>query len=77
MTELQKEKKKCLGPVRESNPGPLAPKARIMPLDQQASTANLRENLNNNSFFNEVCSVNRSSGFFYRLKSTFFQSLLL
>ena len=22
------------GPVRESNPGPLAPKARIMPLDQ-------------------------------------------
>ena len=25
-----------LGPVRESNPGPLAPKARIMPLDQQA-----------------------------------------
>ena len=25
-----------IGPVRESNPGPLAPKARIMPLDQQA-----------------------------------------
>ena len=25
-----------LGPVGESNPGPLAPKARIMPLDQQA-----------------------------------------
>ena len=25
------------GPVRESIPGPLAPKARIMPLDQQAS----------------------------------------
>ena len=24
------------GPVLESNPGPLAPKARIMPLDQQA-----------------------------------------
>ena len=24
------------GPVRESNPGPLAPEARIMPLDQQA-----------------------------------------
>ena len=24
------------GSVRESNPGPLAPKARIMPLDQQA-----------------------------------------
>ena len=24
------------GLVRESNPGPLAPKARIMPLDQQA-----------------------------------------
>ena len=28
--------KKKKGPVRESNPGPLAPKARIMPLDQQA-----------------------------------------
>ncbi len=25
------------GLVRESNPGPLAPKARIMPLDQQAT----------------------------------------
>ena len=25
-----------VGPVRESNPGSLAPKARIMPLDQQA-----------------------------------------
>ena len=25
------------GPVRESNPGPLAPEARIIPLDQQAS----------------------------------------
>ena len=24
------------GPVRELNPGPLAPKARIIPLDQQA-----------------------------------------
>ena len=29
-------KKKHLGPVRESNPGPLAPEARIIPLDQQA-----------------------------------------
>ena len=27
-----------LGPVRESNPGPLAPEARIIPLDQQAKT---------------------------------------
>ena len=27
---------KILGLVRESNPGPLAPKARIIPLDQQA-----------------------------------------
>ena len=26
------------GPVRESNPGPLAPEARIIPLDQQAET---------------------------------------
>ena len=29
-------KEPITGPVRESNPGPLAPKARIMPLDQQA-----------------------------------------
>ena len=34
-----------MGPVRESNPGPLAPKARIMPLDQQASDAVNRVNL--------------------------------
>ena len=33
-------KKNFDGPVRESNPGPLAPKARIMPLDQQASDIN-------------------------------------
>ena len=37
-------KKKVLGGkknglVRDSNPGPLAPEARIIPLDQQASTA--------------------------------------
>ena len=30
---LQKE-----GPVRDLNPGPLAPEARIIPLDQQAKT---------------------------------------
>ena len=35
MCVCSEEKK---GLVRESNPGPLAPKARIMPLDQQAST---------------------------------------
>ena len=29
-----------IGPVRKSNPGPLAPKARIMPLDQQADVCN-------------------------------------
>ena len=34
-----------MGPVRESNPGPLAPKARIMPLDQQASHEGGRVNL--------------------------------
>jgi hypothetical protein len=27
----------CRGPLRESNPGPLAPKARIIPLDQAAN----------------------------------------
>lgn len=31
-----KKKKKKNGLVRESNPGPLAPEARIIPLDQQA-----------------------------------------
>ena len=33
-----KKKKKKFGLVRESNPGPLAPEARIIPLDQQACT---------------------------------------
>ena len=33
-----KKKKKDNGLVRDSNPGPLAPKARIMPLDQQATS---------------------------------------
>ena len=41
----KKEKEKEMGPVRESNPGPLAPKARIMPLDQQASHAKIGVNL--------------------------------
>jgi len=27
-----------MGPIRESNPGPLAPDARITPLDQEAKT---------------------------------------
>ena len=31
------EKRKRFGLVRESNPGPLAPEARIIPLDQQAT----------------------------------------
>ena len=35
-TGSRKEKKN--GPVRESNPGPLAPEARIMPLDQLATS---------------------------------------
>ena len=34
LCSLSKEYQK--GPVRESNPGPLAPEARIIPLDQQA-----------------------------------------
>ena len=32
------KKVKQIEPVREWNLGPLAPKSRIMPLDQQAST---------------------------------------
>ena len=35
---LGKKKRKKIGLVRDSNPGPLAPEARIIPLDQQAST---------------------------------------
>ena len=31
------KRKKNVGLVRELNPGPLAPEARIIPLDQQAS----------------------------------------
>ena len=38
------------GPVRESNPGPLAPKARIMPLDQQA-THTIQIRLNSGKFW--------------------------
>ncbi len=37
----KKKKKKKAGLVRDSNPGPLAPKARIMPLDQQATVKRL------------------------------------
>ena len=33
---LTLKKRLAKGPVPEPNPGPLAPKARIMPLDQQA-----------------------------------------
>ena len=57
-------KKNISGPVRESNPGPLAPKARIMPLDQQASTDWKGENLTINFFTTKIGSVNRSSDFF-------------
>ena len=32
----QGKKKAKKGPVRDLNPGPLAPKARIIPLDQRA-----------------------------------------
>ena len=37
MDLLNVNKKKLCGPVRDSNPGPLAPKARIIPLDQLAN----------------------------------------
>ena len=36
--EKVKKSKEKKGPVRELNPGPLAPEARIIPLDQQAKT---------------------------------------
>lgn len=36
VAEMCCKPKKKFGPVRESNPGPLAPEARIIPLDQQA-----------------------------------------
>ena len=35
----EKKNKKKTGLVRDSNPGPLAPEARIIPLDQQATTS--------------------------------------
>ena len=34
--KVKKEREEKNGPVRDLNPGPLAPKARIIPLDQQA-----------------------------------------
>ena len=37
MDLLNVNKKIFCGPVRDSNPGPLAPKARIIPLDQLAN----------------------------------------
>ena len=45
--KISQNKKEISGPVRESNPGPLAPKARIMPLDQQAALTNTLDNLGN------------------------------
>ena len=36
-TFLKTKSKGTSGPVRESHPGPLAPKARIIPLDQLAA----------------------------------------
>ena len=35
--DRKRGEKKNYGLVRDSNPGPLAPKARIIPLDQQAT----------------------------------------
>ena len=49
-----KQKENFRGPVRESNPGPLAPKARIMPLDQQASSKKSSENLTTITFIIET-----------------------
>ena len=37
LNTYKKKKKNVSGPVRDSNPGPLAPKARIIPLDQLAN----------------------------------------
>ena len=48
--QAEEEKKNEAGPVRESNPGPLAPKARIMPLDQQASHKLHEVNYTTNTF---------------------------
>ena len=36
-TSFEGNRQKYFGLVRELNPGPLAPEARIIPLDQQAS----------------------------------------
>ena len=37
LLNANKKRKNVCGPVRDSNPGPLAPKARIIPLDQLAN----------------------------------------
>ena len=50
LLKVKKKGKKISGLVRESNPGPLAPKARIMPLDQPASVVLI--------LFNEVFVIN-------------------
>ena len=39
--QKQKPQKRCFGLVRDLNPGPLAPKARIIPLDQRAMDINV------------------------------------
>ena len=33
--------KTACGPIRDLNPGPLAPEAKIIPLDQQANSINV------------------------------------
>ena len=40
---LDAEKKRKGGPCRGSNPGPLAPKARIIPLDHRATHKHQRK----------------------------------
>ena len=40
-TNGEEKKAKTIGLVRDLNPGPLAPKARIIPLDQRAMDINV------------------------------------
>jgi hypothetical protein len=45
--EQEQEQEQKTGPHRESNPGPLAPEARIIPLDHEAMPKRTRRQLFN------------------------------
>jgi hypothetical protein len=52
--------KKKLGPLRESNPGPLAPEARIIPLNQAAIIGVIFEKMLYISLFKMLARASKS-----------------